>query len=267
MSRRQFFRPLHPVVRRFRPVAALIVLAGVLSGGLAAYYSGSAGGYVVQPGDSLWSIALAHGTTVAELASVNHLDPNGLLIIGRHLELPSGEGAYLASSAQSTNAASSGAEAQAFCAGLGPAAGPYGVLPPALASSPYRLDLQPLFRQWATYYGLYLPLLEAVDWQESGWQQSVVSYTGAVGVGQIMPATGQFITNVLVGQPMNVYSVSDNIRMSAAFLAYLSRVEHGNQCATIAAYYEGPLNLATVGVFSSTRQYVADVEGLLPRFE
>jgi hypothetical protein len=55
--------------------------------------------------------------------------------------------------------------------------------------------------------------------------------------------------------------------MSAAFLAYLAGVEGNNQCETIAAYYEGPLNLGQYGVFPETQAYVASVEALLPRFE
>ena len=36
--------------------------------------------------------------------------------------------------------------------------------------------------------------------------------------------------------------------------------------ATIAAYYEGPLNLSRSGVFPETQLYVASVEALIPRF-
>jgi soluble lytic murein transglycosylase-like protein len=141
------------------------------------------------------------------------------------------------------------------------------VLPELLAQSPGRLALQPLYVKWANYYDLSLPLLEAIGWQESGWQQGVVSATGAIGAGQIMPGTGKFIVHQLIGQHMNIHSVSDNIRMSAAFLAYLADVEGNNRCKTIAAYYEGPLNLAQYGVFPDSESYVASVEALIPRFE
>ena len=67
--------------------------------------------------------------------------------------------------------------------------------------------------------------------------------------------------------PMNINSVSDNIRMSAAFLAYLADVEGNNRCMTIAAYYEGPVNLERYGVFPETQAYVASVEALIPEFE
>ncbi len=112
-----------------------------------------------------------------------------------------------------------------------------------------------------------MPLLEAIAWQESGWQQGVVSSAGAVGTGQILPTTAQFISGSIIGMPMNINSVSDNIRMSAAFLSYLAGVEGNNRCATIAAYYEGPDNLRQYGIFPDAQVYVADVEALIPQFE
>ena len=72
-------------------------------------------------------------------------------------------------------------------------------------------------------------------------------------------------------QPQSVVSRSssklDNIRMSAAFLRYLADAEGNNRCTTIAAYYEGPLNLSQSGIFPDTQSYVASVEALIPRFE
>ncbi len=252
---------------RLRLVAAAVLLTTLAAAGLADYASGG-GGYVVQPGDSLWAIATSHDISVSQLAAANHLDPYAILPIGRHLYIPTGPSARLASAVTVADVTSlSSASPWTFCSDFVSSPGPYGVLPDTLAASPYRLALRPLFEEWAAHYGLSLPLLEAVDWQESGWQQSVVSPTGAVGVGQVMPGTGDFIAGVLIGEPMNIESVSDNIRMSAAFLAYLSRIEGGNLCSTIAAYYEGPLNLSAHGVYPSTRLYVADVEALLPRFE
>ena len=107
--------------------------------------------------------------------------------------------------------------------------------------------------KWACHYDLSLPLLEAIAWQESGWQQGVTSSAGAVGTGQIMPGTATFISGTLIGMPMNINSVSDNIRMSAAFLAYLAGVEGNNRCADHRRLLRGPLNLSQYGVFPETR--------------
>ncbi len=157
--------------------------------------------------------------------------------------------------------------ASVFSANFVPSPGPWGVLPQVLRDSPQRLALQPIFVRWANHYNLSLPLLEAINFEESGWQQGVVSSAGAIGSGQIMPQTAQFISSTLVGMNLNINSVSDNIRMSAAFLAYLADLEGNSTCRTIAAYYEGPLNLSQVGAFPDTQGYVAAVEALIPRFE
>ena len=243
----------------------IIVIAslGLLIGAGAAGFATT--NYTVQPGDSLWAISQAKGITVNQLADANGLNPNNVLPIGVQLVIPSN--VTTNSSSTGSGGASQTVNASAFCSSFQADSGPWGVLPQLLQDSPNRLALQPLFERWANYYGLSLPLLEAVAWQESGWQQDVVSSTGAIGTGQIMPSTGDFIENTLIGEPMDVNSVSDNIRMSAAFLAYLANVEGNNRCLTIAAYYEGPVNLGQYGVFPDTQGYVASVEALIPEFE
>ena len=245
-----------PFQRHLRQLAAGVALAGVVAFGLADWSGAAPAGYVVQPGDSLWSIAGAHGLTVAQLAAANGLNPNDILPIGRHLRL-------------STRTASARHHSSpwTFCSSFAGASGPWGVLPSQLAGTATYYRLAPLFQHWAAHYNLSLPLLEAVAWEESGWQQNVVSPTGAVGVGQIEPYTASFISDDIVGAPLNPASVSDNIRLSAAFLSYLADVEGENRCATIAAYYEGPLNLQAMGVIPQAQQYVANVEALESRFQ
>jgi LysM repeat protein len=74
--------------RRFTPVRLLVVLAILLFG--VAATSGSAfacSTYRVRPGDTLSGIAAAHGLTVTELAGLNRLDPQGLLLTGTTLRL------------------------------------------------------------------------------------------------------------------------------------------------------------------------------------
>jgi soluble lytic murein transglycosylase-like protein len=246
----------------------VVVSLGLLAGTGAASFAHT---YVVQPGDSLWAISRANGLTVSQLAAANNMNQNDLLLIGRHLFIPSNQPAAATSSSSSPSASATGAvttqNTWAFCSSFVSQGGPWGVLPELLQASPDRLALQPLFIEWANHYDLALPLLEAIAWQESGWQQNEVSSAGAIGTGQIMPDTAAFISGSIIGMPMNINSVSDNIRMSAAFLAYLAGVEGDNRCATIAAYYEGPLNLSQYGVFPDTQAYVASVEALIPRFE
>jgi len=245
-----------------RLVTVVAALGLLVVAGAAGY---AAKTYVVQPGDSLWAISQSNGITVNQLAAANGLNPNNILPVGAQLVIPGYGDSDTASSGG--NGSSQTVNASSFCSSFQASSGPWGVMPQLLQDSPSRLALEPLFEHWAGYYDLSLPLLEAVAWQESGWQQDVVSSTGAIGAGQIMPSTGQFIATTLIGEPMNINSVSDNIRMSAAFLAYLAGVEGNNRCLTIAAYYEGPVNLGQVGAFPDTQAYVASVEALIPEFE
>jgi murein DD-endopeptidase MepM/ murein hydrolase activator NlpD len=250
---------------------------GLLGTGAAAFAGGGSNIHVVQPGDTLWAISRADGLTVAQLAAANHMNPNDLLLIGRHLIIPArGSRAAArpatASRSSTTNARSSsahrsGANPFTFCSTFVPRTGPWGVLPALLRESPRRLALRPLFEHWANHYNLSAPLLEAIAWQESGWQQNVVSSAGAVGTGQILPSTASFVISNLVGMRLNIKSQSDNIRMSAALLSYLADLEGNNRCDVIAAYYEGSINLSRFGVFPDTQKYVANVEALIPEFE
>jgi membrane-bound lytic murein transglycosylase D len=46
------------------------------------------GDYQVKPGDSLWSIARAHGVALNSLVKVNHIGPKEVLRVGQSLEIP-----------------------------------------------------------------------------------------------------------------------------------------------------------------------------------
>jgi LysM repeat protein len=69
--------------------------AAALASAGSASSSGSAGGaeHLVQPGESLWSVAVANGLTVQELASFNGLSEDAYLIAGETIQVPAGGGA------------------------------------------------------------------------------------------------------------------------------------------------------------------------------
>lgn len=252
-----------------RAAAATAVAAAAVAAGTASYSSsGSLPGTVtVQPGDSLWNIAIANGVTVAQLASANGMSPSDVLLIGKQLKIPTpGSPSTPPQPASTAPAASTTTTASNFCATTTFEQGPWGQIPSLLAQSPDRLALRPVMTQWADTYGVAPGLVEAIAWQESGWQQNVVSPDGAVGIGQLLPATAAFVQNDLIGTPLNIKSANDNIRMESAFLAYLIREVGNNPCKVAAAYYQGPAALAAYGVYPESEQYVRDVLALEPEF-
>jgi LysM repeat protein len=195
---------------------------------------------VVGPGDTLTAIAARYHTTAAALAAANGISNPNLVYAGSHLRLPD--------------------QSIAEASYTEPATGGSGGLPPALLAHPDRLALRSDFVQSANAYGVPASLLEALCWWESGWQESVVSSTQAVGVCQIEPSTASFVNTVLVpGGRLDVHSTAGNIAMGAAYLHDLLERAGGNESLAIASYYQGLVSVEHSGMLPTTRTYVKGI--------
>jgi len=82
-------------------------------------------------------------------------------------------------------------------------------------------------------------LATGVAYQESGFNNSVVSSAGARGVMQIMPGTWDFIQSNLASYQLNPYSTQDNVNAGVLYLHYLERTM-GSEDAAIGALLPGP---------------------------
>ena len=138
-------------------------------------------------------------------------------------------------------------------------------IPARLRAHPERLALLPDFTRTAAATGVRSELLEALAWQESGWQDNVVSRDGAVGVGQLLPVTVSF-TNGLLKQSLDPAHPKENIRLAGRYLSYLLGRARGNEALAVAAYGQGLASVQRSGIHPGTRQYVADVLALRDRF-
>ncbi len=56
---------------------------------------------MVQAGDTLWGLSQRYGVSVSQLAAANDMNVNDLLLIGRHLTIPSNQPAPAASAGSS----------------------------------------------------------------------------------------------------------------------------------------------------------------------
>jgi len=193
--------------------------------------------YVVHPGDNLATIARHFGTTPAAIASANKLRNRNLVVIGTKLTIPAATGA-------GSN------------------------LPARLKAHPERLALTPRFDYWARTYSVPSDLLKGLAWYESGWQNKVVSSTGAVGVGQLEPFTSDFVANQLLKNPaLDPKKVDDNIRMSARFLRFLLDHTGGAPGLALAAYYQGLARTQQGKFFNDTKTYVTGVSAARRQFK
>jgi soluble lytic murein transglycosylase-like protein len=107
--------------------------------------------------------------------------------------------------------------------------------------------------------GVDVQLLHAVVHVESGYDARAVSPAGAIGLMQIMPATGRRFGAV------NLYDPGENLRAGAAYLNWLMRRFDGDLPLVIAAYNAGEQAVSRHGnripPYPETRAYVRRVIG------
>ena len=140
-------------------------------------------------------------------------------------------------------------------------------LPVRLRANPKRLAVRKHTAKWAKANDIPQDLLEATLWQESGFDQSKVSSTGAIGVGQIMPETAGFIEKKLIGVDLNPRITENNVRMSARYLRYLLKANHSNTTKALHAYYQGMGSIHENGLYDDTINYARNVQALRRHFK
>ena len=82
-------------------------------------------------------------------------------------------------------------------------------------------------------------LMRAVAWAESTWRQEVVSSTGAVGVMQLEPYTGDWVSRHVAGRRLDIWVAQDNVLAGGLLLKHIGGLHDGDVGATLAAYYQG----------------------------
>jgi LysM repeat protein len=203
------------------------------------------GGYTVRIGESLSSIAATAGVSMQQLAWMNGLDPSNYLIAGTVLKLPTGA---------ATPTSSAPVPAQR-------------VIPQAAPNTTAERVDSTQIAQIAAQHGVPAGLASAIAWQESGFNNSMVSSANARGVMQIMPGTWDWVNrNLTAGNPLNPNSAADNVRGGVLYLRQLLNDFGGDQNSAIAAYYQGEGAVKSRGLYPETQQYVNSVNALRPRF-
>lgn len=215
--------------------------------------SSSQGAYVVQPGDTLTAIASRSGLSLRSLAAANGLDPNRVLVSGTVLHL-SGSPGVATSSSSAAESQPVGTVAQGS-----PTDPPY--------PTPERVTA-PQVGSIAAQNGVPASLAAAIAWQESGFNNDLVSSADARGVMQILPGTWQWIQNSLDtgGPPLAPASAADNVRGGVLMLHSLLNATGGDPAMAAAGYYQGLPSVQQHGMYPDTQRYVQNVLSLERRF-
>ncbi len=246
------------------------------------------GSHVVAIGDTLSAIAARAGVSVSRLAALNHMRVDGVLIAGANLSVPATASSGLAAAASTVSyqvapgdtLTSIAAHAGISVPGLAEMngisqdalllAGATLTVPATLAGPPYPTPervTSAQVEQVAADSGVPGSLAAAIAWQESGFNNDLVSSAGARGVMQILPSTWDWIQNTLTPQsPLAPASAIDNVRGGVLFLHSLLHATEGDERLAAAGYIQGLGSVRRNGMFAVTAQYVSDVMALQPQF-
>jgi soluble lytic murein transglycosylase-like protein len=202
------------------------------------------GGYTVRWGDTLSGLAASAGVSAEQMAAMNGLDPDGILLAGTVIKLPTGAPAPPLAS-------------QPAPAPIVPDASPQ--------PTADRLDSGTV-ASIAAQNGVDGSLAAAVAYQESGFNNAMVSGANARGVMQVMPGTWDWIQDNLAPRPLNAASATDNVAAGSLYMKHLLAETGGDEAMAIAGYYQGLSSVQSRGMLPETRQYVANVQALKGRF-
>jgi LysM repeat protein len=201
------------------------------------------GAYKVRAGDTLSGLAAQSRVPVAQMAYMNGLDPKAGLVEGTILKLPTGSPVQ-----------ASGPAPQAT---IVPSAAP--------AASPGRLSAAQI-GQIAAQHGVPSSLAAAIAWQESGFNNAMVSSANARGIMQVMPGTWDWVQANLAAQRLDPASATDNVQAGSLYLGQLLRETNGDPALAAAGYYQGLGSVRSIGMLPETRRYVDNVLALRGRF-
>jgi LysM repeat protein len=228
--------------------------------------SGSGGGrsHLVVRGDTLSGIAARYGVSQTALASANGIGRDNVVLLGATLRIPGGGRSSGGSTASGSTASSSNTFAgrtysdsvvNAAAANRDRLAG---------RNVPSRERMRDIIAAKARANGVDPALALAVSYQESGWNQGVVSVANAVGAMQVIPTTTDWISGV-VGRRLDPLKAEDNATTGVVLLKILTQAA-SNERQAVAAYYQGLKSVRENGMYSDTKRYVANVMALKRQF-
>ncbi len=203
-----------------------------------------AGAYTVRPGDSFSSLAAQTGVLPEQVAGVNGLDVDAPLLAGTAIKLPPATEVARAEDPAPTQT-------------------------PAVetpAPTPGRVTSDEIHHVASDHVGVDGSLASAIAWQESGFNNAMVSHANARGVMQVMPGTWDWVQENLADRPLDPESPTDNVEAGALYLRQLLDETGGDERLAAAGYYQGLASVREIGMLPETEQYVDNVIALKSRF-
>lgn len=278
---------MHPRPRLLLPAAALILVVGATAYAVRPAEANDRS-IVVQAGDTLGGIALQTGIPVETLVRINAIDDPDHITVGQQLRLEPTTTTPPAAT-NTTHRVASGETLSTIAVRYGTTvteivrangiADPSYVQAGAVLRIPgadravavpesmlhrvqARADVRAMITSEAKRQGVPTAFALAVAWQESGWQQDLVSAAGAIGIMQLLPATGDWVSAAMLGEPVHLRDARSNVRAGVALLGFYLDRYAGSRELALAAYYQGMTAADRSGVYAVSRPYIASILAL-----
>ena len=215
--------------------------------------------HTVTSGETVSQIATKLGTTVQAIVAANSLNARAFIRIGQQLTIPG----TVTTTTATVRLVSNTFAGRTYSDSVVAAAN---VNQSTLLSSavPTRTQMQANIVATARQMGVDPSLAQAISFQESGFNHTVVSPANAIGVMQVIPSSGEWASQ-LVGRTLNLLDPNDNVVAGVAILRSLLKISPDLPTA-IAGYYQGAASVRSNGMFADTRRYVANVQTHMTRF-
>lgn len=207
--------------------------------------------YVVRRGDTLSGIAARYGASQRSIARRNDLPRSLVVMIGQRLHIP-----------RTLRSVPPGTVARPTLRGAAARHARLLAARPVPSRHHVRADIAATARR----YGVQPALALGIAWQESGFNQRMVSPADAIGTMQVLPSTGRWVSTYVVGRRLDLLDAHDNITAGVALLRSLLRSTGMRVRTTVAAYYQGLASVRSRGMYGETRRYVANVLALRRSF-
>jgi len=217
--------------------------------------------HTVTSGETVSQIATKLGTTVQAIVAANSLNARAFIRIGQQLTIP---GTVTTTTATATVQLVSNTFAGRTYSDSVVAAANVNQITLLGSSVPTRAQMQAKIVATARQMGVDPSLAQAIAFQESGFNHTVVSPANAIGVMQVIPSSGEWASQ-LVGRKLNLLDPDDNVVAGVAILRSLVKSSPDLPTA-IAGYYQGAASVRSNGMFADTRRYVANVQTHMTRF-
>jgi LysM repeat protein len=214
--------------------------------------------YSVRSGDGLIVVARKLRTTPAVLTSVNKLR-RSYLILGETLRYP----VRVTTRTAPAQATGTGGSTVVIPGSVTRSAAVHRTLL-AKRSLPSKAAVRALITRSARRHGVPVSLALALAYQESGFQQRVVSPVDAIGAMQVLPSTGRSLGR-LHGRTFDLLKASDNVEAGVLLLRDLLQAT-GSVDKALAGYYQGLGSVGRVGLLPQTKQYIRNIQLLRHRF-